>query len=249
MQGRAGAMSKRTYLTFPINILKGGMKDIKICMNDAMHYCLYYQYLKEKNNGSMYPLESAQSKFILMPFADIEKSFKTGKVIYESIPKNAPLTSISMDMAIDFGINEKTEFEIACFLAFAAIKSIIQKQVYKKITNDFLLSRMSGNSKGKAEIDPSLKPFKRRYQLDKIKLELQLYWGLKYYAKRMRGFYVSFKMSPEILAMKAIMNSRANRIKELKQKKSAANLKAEEQVRKLHEFQQLYSNDISNNTT
>ena len=67
---------------------------------------------------------------------------------------------------------------------------------------------MSGKSKSKADIDPTLKPFTSRYQLDKIKQELQLNWGLKYYSMKTRGFYVSFTMSLTELAKIAEKNHR-----------------------------------------
>lgn len=81
-------------------------------------------------------------------------------------------------MIFDFYKNHKTEFEIVVFLAFAAIRSILQKQPYTKITNEYLIGRMSGNS-GKGEpVNPLLVKYTSRYRLDKIKNELQLSWGL-----------------------------------------------------------------------
>lgn len=232
MQGRAGAMSKTIYLTFPIQILKGGLNDIKGCTNNAMFYCLYYQYLREVKNESDNPLNKA-ADYIGINFSNINKASNTGKSLYESIPKNAPLTSITRDMIFDFYENDKTQFEVVCFLAFAALKSIIQDQGYKKMTNEYLFSRMSGNSKGKADIDPTLKPFfTSRYQLDKIKQELQLNWGLKYYAMKSRGFYVSFTKSLTELAKIAEKNNKAYKLKQLKDMKQQARRRAIEELSK-----------------
>jgi len=232
MQGRAGAMSKTEYLTFPIQIIEGGLNDIKGCTNNAMFYCLYYQYLREVEYESDNPLNEA-ADYIGINFGNINKARNTGKSLYESIPKNAPLTSITRKMIFDFYNNEKTQFEVVCFLAFAALKSIIQDQGYKKMTNEYLLSRMSGNSKSKADIDPTLKPFTSRYQLDKIKQELQLNWGLKYYSMKTRGFYVSFTMSLTELAKIAEKNNKAYKLKRLNELKQQARRKAIEELSKV----------------
>ncbi|MBK6936360.1 MAG: hypothetical protein IPH18_05365 [Chitinophagaceae bacterium] len=71
-------------------------------------------------------------------------------MLYKSLPPKSPKTSINTEMIFDCYKNEKSEFEIVAFLAFAAIRSILQKQSYSKITNEYLIGRMSGNS-GKGE--------------------------------------------------------------------------------------------------
>jgi len=225
-------MSKPKYLTFPINIYKGGLNDIKGSLNNAIDYCLYYQYQRHKENESDDPLNEAADS-LGITFKYIDKALKAGKSLYETNPKNSPLTSITKDMIFDFYENDKTQFEIVCFLSFAALKSIIQDQGYKKMTNEYLLSRMSGNSKSKADIDPTLKPFTSRYQLDKIKQELQLNWGLKYYSMKTRGFYVSFTMSLTELAKIAEKNNKAYKLKRLNELKQQARRKAIEELSKV----------------
>jgi hypothetical protein len=227
-------MSKPMYLTFPNLILKDGLTDIKKCMSDAMSYCLFYQFILYQNSPN--PKESA-SNYLGITFPDIEKSLKRGAYLHESIYKKAPKTSISKEMIFDFYKNKKTEFEVVCFLAFASLKSMIQRQVYKKITNDYLLSRMSGNSKKNGEINPKLKKYAGRYQLDKIKIELQLNWGLKYYAEMTRGFYVSFKMPLSSLALIAEKNKKAYKLKLLKRQKQEATKNAIEQLSKKSNFE------------
>ena len=231
MQGRAGAMSEPKYLTFPIQIIEGGLNNITGSLNNAMYYCLYYQYLKKVEYQSDEPANEA-AEYLGITFNYIDKALKAGKSLYETNPKNSPLTSITKDMIFDFYENDKTQFEIVCFLSFAALKSIIQDQGYKKMTNEYLLSRMSGNSKSKADIDPTLKPFTSRYQLDKIKQELQLNWGLKYYSNKARGFYVSFTMPLDKLAMIAEKKNKTYKLKQLKQMKQQARDKAIKELSK-----------------
>lgn len=224
-------MSKPMYLTFPNLILKDGLINIKKCMDDAMCYCFYYQFMLHQNSTN--PIESA-SNYLGISFPDSKNSLGKGANLYNSIHEKAPKTSISKEMIFDFYINKKTEFEVVCFIAFASLKSIIQRQVYKKITNEYLLSRMSGNSNidKEKEIHPLLKKYSNRYQLDKIKTELQLNWGLKYYALRSRGFYVSFSMSLNELALIAERKSKVYKLKLLKKIKLEASRNAIEKLNK-----------------
>lgn len=225
-------MRKTVFLTFPNLILKDGLSNIKKCMSDAMDYCFYFQFILHQNSHN--PIESA-SNYLGISFPDIEKSLKRGADLYDSIYEKAPKTSISKEMVFDFYKNKKTEFEVVCFLAFASLKSIIQRQVHKKITNEYLLSRMSGNSKNKDDIHPLLKKYSSRYQLDKIKTELQLNWGLKYYAVKSRGFYVSFSMALDALALIAEKKNKAYKLKLLKNQKNEAMLKARDRIKNEHE--------------
>jgi hypothetical protein len=222
-------MSKQNYLTFPIILLKNGLKDIKNCMLNAMDYCLFDSYKRFENDDSDDPLDDALKK-IKINFKDVEKSINHGMNIYYSIDQKCPKTSISLDMLFDFYLNKKTEFEVVCFLAFSALKSIIQQQVYKNIKNNYLLCRMSGNSTTSEDINPLLKHYASRYQLDKIKKELQLNWGLKYYAVRTRGFYVSFSMELNELAVIAERKNKSYQLKKLQNEIKDASIKAKEKV-------------------
>lgn len=238
-------MSKPVYLTFPIILLKNGITDIKKSVDSAMNYCLYYQLNVNKNSND--PLKQA-SDYLGINFYDFDVALIEGEMLHKAIKNNAPKTSISKDMIFDFYKNKKSEFEIVCFLAFASLKSIIQKQVYKKITNEYLLNRMSGNSKSGAPINPLLKKYSNRYQLDKIKTELQLNWGLKYYAVKTRGFYVSFTMPLNELAVIAERKNRSYKLKLLKEKIKEASRQAKEQVMK-EKLSVSIDNDIDNDST
>lgn len=214
-------MSKeRRYLTFPVVILKDSLVNVSDCVNNAMNYCLY-DYC-QRNTGIKESLIYDAGKFYGITWGNNNKAYEKGKIIYNSIPKKSPKTSINTDMIFDFYKNEKSEFEIVVFLAFAAIRSILQIQAYSKITNDYLIGRMSGNN-GKGEpVNPLLTNYTSRYQLDKIKKELQLNWGLKLYAFHTRGFYVSFIHEIEALIREAEKKRKKYKEKELAKKKYEA---------------------------
>ena len=216
------------YLTFPIMIFKEGSKDIKNAVNNAMHYCLY-DYCKEKYGNQSVLIAEAENHFSIT-YGNKKNSFNNGKILFDSIPYGSPKASISKEMIFDFYKNEKTEFEIDTFLAFAAIKSIIQQSKYKKITNDYLITRMSGNSKKSDLIPERMMKYKKRYQIDKIKKELELNWGLKLYGYQMRGFYVSFTVPLLTLAVKAEVMKKKTKEKELQLKKNEARELALKQI-------------------
>ena len=109
--------------------------------------------------------------------------------------------------------------EVLMLSYIAAIKSIIQKQPYTKITNQYLISRMSGNSKQDGIISENIEKYSKRYWLDKIKEELQINWGLKLYAQQTRGFYLSFKMNEKDLIKEVELRKYSYRLNELKRRK------------------------------
>lgn len=164
------------YLTFPIIILNPGPAHIKDVLSNAMDYCLYCEYLKQE--GSHLERSKLAAKELGLRFSGLESAVKNGRCLFDSIPEGSPKTSIDKDRIFDFYKQGRDEFEIVCFLAYAALRSIIQKQSCKKVTNDYLLSRMAGNSKKDEALPEWLKKYQKEYWLNKIKDELQIsHWG------------------------------------------------------------------------
>ncbi len=202
-------------------------------MSDAMDYCLYDKYIRFQKSYSYNPMNDALNK-LNIKFYDVEESWQNGKLLYDSIDEKAPKTSINKEMMFDFYKNKKSDFEIHCFLAFCALKSIIQKQVYKRTGYDYLFSRMSGNNKKGEDLDPLLKRYTSRYQRNKLINELRLSWGLNYVAGNrdmgVRGFYVSFTMPLDTLALIAVRKNKKYKLKKLENEKKEAMMRAVEQV-------------------
>ena len=217
-----------SYLTFPVVILKEGFADIKNSVNNAMFYCLY-DYCQRNSGGRESLIKDAES-FYGITYGNKKRAYDSGKMLFDSIPTGSPKTSISKDMLFDFYKNDKSKFEVVSFLAFAALRSILQRQSYIKVTNDYLLGRMAGNSKKGEPLSDWINSYKSRYQLDKIKLELQANWGLKLYANHTRGFYVSFSLPLEQLVMKAELKRKRYKEKQLAEAKNQARLKALESI-------------------
>jgi len=191
---------EKKYFTFPVSLLDGFSKrsqpyteSIKDVTNDIMSYCGYIQALKESGTSTNEKLNKAGNYFGVT-WGNQKEVFDCGKMIDRDNHFPCPMTSVSIEMIFDFHSKDKTEFEIVCFLAFVAIRSVLQVKPYVKLTNDFLIARMAGMSNAKELhlLPQSLKNYYNRYQLDKIKSELQNNWGLVLYARHTRGFYVSF---------------------------------------------------------
>lgn len=212
------------YLTFPLVILKDFHVDIKSSLNDVMNYCLYERSLDKDGNQSE-RIEKAR-KEVGIKYPAVKKSYEEGGHFYNSIPTNSPKTSITTEIIFDYYQNSKTEFEIITFIAFAALRSILQRQGYCKADNQYLIGRMAGNNKKGLPISGSVWKYNNRYQLDKIKLELQLKWGLKLYAKHTRGFYFSFTMSLKDLIEHAEERRKKYKENELKRQKEEARIEA-----------------------
>ena len=208
------------YLTFPIVILKDSIKNIKQAANNAMFYCLY-DYCKDKQGTQTNLIKEAEKHFEIV-YSNKKEAYDTGKILYDCVPDKCPKTSIRKDTIFDFYKNNKTEFEVITFLAFAALRSILQRQPYTKITNEYLIGRMAGNSTAGEPLPNDLFKYNNRYQLDKIKLELQLSWGLKLYSYKNRGYYVSFSLEIFQLIKCAELKRKSRKEKELKQKKDDA---------------------------
>lgn len=208
------------YLTFPMFILKNGINDIKGCLDDAICYCFYDRYTRTQ--GAPEQRKEQIQKDLGINFSDPKGDYARGKRLHDSMEAKSPKTSISVVMVADYRSNYKTEFEIVTFLAFAGLRSIIQRQAYTKIPNAYFLSRMAGNNKTTDPLPEWVKPYCSRYQLDKIKTELQLNWGLKLYGNHTRGFYISFSLSIKELIYQAELRRRKYNENKLKDEKEQA---------------------------
>lgn len=151
---------------------------------------------------------------------------KSSEDIYQQTKDSIerPVTvSIKKDLLFEYFKNEKSEFEIAVFLGFVGLKSIIGKKPYIKITNDYLIARMFGYSSViELEKDYSAErcKYSTRYHLDKVKTKLESDFSLKLYGQKTRGFYVSFKLSLLDLVYHAELKRETRKEKERKALKS-----------------------------
>ncbi len=214
------------YYTFPIMLLSGKANDIRTAMSDVMYYCGFVE--TKAVSGKVDKIMAHAGHKLGINWGDVNTSYNNGQKLFDSIPARSPMTSISKVTVFEYYQKHKTEFEIECFLAFAALRSIIQTKSFTKITNDYLIARMAGMNSAKdarlIETSSGLGKYLTRYHMDKLKIELQDHWGLKMYAQHTRGFYVSFKMNLGDLVFEAEKRRKTNihKLRE-KEKEQAVN--------------------------
>ena len=221
------------YLLFPIELLKE--LDIKKVCDKALDYGIYRKALDfiVEGNSKVMPQHIEQSmKYFGLIGGDMAKMAKNGTMLFDTFNHNNPMVSLSKDILMQYYKEDKTDFEVLVFRAYCAIRSILGTKPYIKVTNDYLMARMYG-FRSVADSKQSNRKILPRYQLDKIKLELQQDWYLIYYSNLgIRGFYLSFKLSLEKLIEVAELNRQSTKAKMLKQDKKEAYQKVIQMLKK-----------------
>lgn len=184
------------YFNFPIQLMRIAPNVKQLC-DDVMDYCIYVHSLNLDGDNAM----RDAAKYFNVTLGNIARSERDGRSLYNSIKQPAPMTGISHDLLFDFYKELKTDHETAVLMAFLAIKSILGKKSYCRITNEHLLSRMAGcgSSKELTALPDYLERYTSRRNMNGLKMDLQRYYGLKIYARYTRGFFVSFTLSMEEL--------------------------------------------------
>ena len=192
-------------------------------MNNVMDYCVYAFVGSNFGKPEIYQASNvkAAAKYYGIILGNEKRSYENGKKLFSSIDFRYPKTSIKKEIIFDFYKNHKEEFEIVVFLAFAAIRSILQTKPYVRLTDAYLLNRMAGNAKieDSEPLPEYLNLYKsKRYHLDKVKKELRNNWGLKIYGYKTRGFFVSFQLIIDKLIFEVEKKRKTNVEKKYQQK-------------------------------
>ena len=233
------------YFNFPITLLKNFLHDSSDyktghlkCFLDIQMYAYYAQAKKYDSNLSPKKrISMCETYFGDVVYAEHKDYFYRSKKLYYEFNKyngkNPVMVGINIDRLYDYITKEKTVDEKIHLLGYLAIKSIIGNQKYKKTTINYVLSRMDGKTKtikSISELSPELIEYfgtKKdegkeiiEYRWNKFIEVLQDEWYLHYYAKKMRGFLVSFDLTKEALIDKAVDKrpSSKKQIRKLKEK-------------------------------
>jgi len=195
-----------------------------------MNYAGYAHTLILEFGTDEKKMEEAGSYFGIS-WGNTKRCFQFGETLYNSFPKNSPMSGINKNVCFDFYMNHKSFDEIAVLLAFLAIKSIIGVKPYCKTINEYLIARMAGYASIEDVPHPLPEPLAQyitRRKLDKIKKELQLNWSVNIYSRYTRGFYVSIdnKFDLNQLVFEAEKRRKSTKEKQLKQRKDEARRQA-----------------------
>jgi len=152
------------YINFPMSLLHGVFDDKQQTLSDILRYSVY-QYSKKYEGSETNRMKNAIDYFNVAFYTDGQKNtsdalnnaIKDAKRVENSITKKVSHVSLNLDIFWDFYKYEKSEFEIACFCAFCAIKSILGNKDYVKTNKQLVISRMFGKS-GKKNTTVSTAP-------------------------------------------------------------------------------------------
>lgn len=213
-------------------MLQDAFTNIERLMNDILCYAGYARTLKLEHGNEQKKMNDAGSA-LGVTWGSVSGAYNRGKELFKLYPKNVPMVGINSKMLFDYMNNPKVEYEIAVFLGFLALKSIIGNKSFIRTTNEFMIARMGGYARISDMPDPLPQPLSKyttRRMLDKIKLDLQHDWNINYYPSR--GFYVSMdhKFTLDKLALAAEKKASVNKQSLIKQKIEEAKIKALSQL-------------------
>ncbi len=205
-------MEDERFFNAPVVLYVDFMKNSNICLNNVFDYAVYQHSLKL--TGTKPARFMAALEWFNLTVGNINTRIENGQELTDSILSNSPKVGISRTIWYDFIKNEKSDFDKICLLAYLAIKSIINDKPYFKLTNNYWLARMDGKScsiKSLDELSEEIRIYSTEYQLTKIKKALRDNWGLTYYGKNVRGFYVSNSLTIEQLVLE-VFKSRQKKV-------------------------------------
>ena len=220
---------KQKYFNVPIQLFKGFLVNSSNVLNNVVQYACYEYAVKNACNfgdaGMYYDVS----------FTNFKAAERNGKALYNSLPTNSPKVGLGYTLWHQYLFSDKTDFDKACLLAYLSIKSILQQKAFMKIDNDYFLSRMDGNpiKVERFDLSSEIKKYANEYQTVKLKKALRNNWGLVYYARFTRGFFIAFKdrVSLEQLIMFAETKRISTKEKQYKQVEKDTYLKVMERLK------------------
>nr|WP_298997239.1 hypothetical protein [uncultured Allomuricauda sp.] len=217
---------KETYFNIPIPLLNGMMENKQKTMERILQYCTYkFSLEKDFIPCEIQAYEDAFEQ--LGGFQNgVADDFMQGMELDNSLDERLPIAGLHKSVFWAFYDNQVTDFQLACLVAYLAVKSILGKQLYCKLNNRFLVSRMAGHVQT-VEVDllpKELRKYLGRYQSEKLRNELEANWGINTYGFRTRGFYVSIDLPMKSLIAQVEKN-RKSRVEKHR-------LKTKQQLRK-----------------
>ncbi|WP_224489563.1 hypothetical protein [Robertkochia flava] len=217
---------KWDYYYFPVELLKGYFTDIKLGIRRIVYFSCYYKLYSSAGalrivNASEFNEEL--SKLLGCKISSPEAELLEARNLFLSYSSNGPMISVKRETVAGM-LSYHSEFEQICFVAFLGIRSILQKNKYKKITWSYLFSRMSGERRTVSfdQWHPVIKKYATRHYKRRIQEYLRDNWHLVIPGAiedvtetgerkkiRISGFYVGISISLKELILIILKNHRA----------------------------------------
>ena len=214
-------MSNDKIFNFPIQLLQGA-HDMKAVCNNIMDYALFVH--SRNLNGSITERMKSAATFFGIKLGDLKSSVDNGQLLFDSIPVKSPMTGITKNVLFEFYKGCPTIEEITFLMGHLALKSILGKKTYSRVTKEFLLCRMAGfvSQKEMIELPEYLKKYAFRWHFDKLKFELTERYGWQTYGRYTRGFFVSQELPLKELIRNVEIKRQKYRLAEQKRKQTEA---------------------------
>jgi hypothetical protein len=219
--------TRQDYLNFPIGLLKGFLESHK----RAFAEIIYYECYTKSQQGEDVALFLESLEII----AENELEYvENGQKLHEE-SKGQALTGFSIDVFNDFWENPKTEKEKVVLLAYLALKSILGKSTYSKVTALHWLSRMDGKNRAVAfigELSDRMQRYSSQHHIQWIRAELEEHWGLVWVLSR--GWQMSLTLTYEALYEKTQLKrmEKDTKKKEQNEEKKAIREKVDKRLKK-----------------
>lgn len=222
---------KTKYLNFPIFLIEDLMIDKDRALKNIL-YCGIYSHSLKFDKGDDYEKFLSSAKYYNTLLGGDkrakQKKFETGRDLYNKYI-SYPITGLNIEIFWDYYKNDKTEFEVICLVAYLALKSIIGRKPYCKVTNGYLWARMCGFRHSIDDVNqllPHIKKYANEYQTVKIKKTLRDDWGMRTYSRYTRGFYISFTIELDSLVFEAEKRRKITKEKQYRELEKIAIQKA-----------------------
>lgn len=184
------------YINFPVYFLS--MPSLENVLEFALQFCFYEMMVL--NNGDRSYFESLVQTFELS--GDKSELFNYSKKLYEVYKKDVRC-GVNLEVFRNYlnKINEssvKDDLNLE-FRAYCATKAIIGNKKYKKTNYRQILALMFGYRKYDdiiQETREKIKKFDNQRAMRKIVEKLKMNWHLSTYTRKVRGIYISYKLSP-----------------------------------------------------
>jgi hypothetical protein len=194
----------------------------------------------KENAITFYQILEAKKYLNINPCTDLIIS--EGKQIEKIIPEHEPFPMINVNLLNIYCLEDKTEYEIALFISYIAVRSILGTKPYCRTTKEMIIARMFGYESMKTlsieKMDLPTKEmfekYSKRYHIDRILCDLQLNWNILLYSNHIRGMYIGNKNKTTMdkLTLNADSKKRKEKIAKLKEEKRLAKEKALQQLNK-----------------
>lgn len=237
-------MDKAIFYNAPCELYRNFLssdKDFSNVLVDITDFTLY----DLKKDLKDYAIDEDQLKKIAsdklgITYGNPAKSWRSGKRLYKKYieeNKNSPaFFSISKGTYWYLKDEDTTEWDRAVILAYLAVKSMVGKRDMIKTNMTLICSRMDGKTKSVSSemISKPVAKYLNRYWSKKILIALYKRYGVVSYggnqSHKVRGFYISTKLTIEQLITKAEADMKAAR-SEPKDPLQEARRKAIENIR------------------